>query len=143
MLALFVVSLRWGAAPEKISSGTLAAMVLIDEVYHLTIPAGHNYYAIDIGHMAQDLLATGSFAYLTLRANRLYPICLLGAQLLVMIAHLDREVFSEIDPTVYSWLIRWPSYIQLGAATAGLVWHIRRQRKHGSYRSWRISSAHS
>ena len=141
--ALFAIALWRGAGPEKLATGTMVAMIGFDAIYHFAFPGGRDYAKIDLGHLAQDLIGFVSYGYLTLRANRLYPICMLGAQIFVMVSHLDRELVTAIPDLVYAWLIRLPSYLQVAAAATGLLLHIRRTRRVGPYRSWRNSFARS
>ena len=143
IVLLFLLALWKGAGPEKIAMGTMFAMLVLDLLYHSILPGGRNYSSIDLGHFVQDLIGLSGFVFLTLRADRLYPICMLGAQIFVMVSHLDRELVTAIPDLVYAWLIRLPSYLQVAAAATGLFLHIRRTMRVGPYRSWRNSFAQS
>ena len=125
--------------PEKFSSLTLSLMVLLDYLYHFIFPRGGVYEAVEIGHLVIDTSALISFAFIAAKANRMYPLWLLGAQLMSVMMHFNREISEEMPGMVYLVLTRFPSYIQIIAMAVGLYCHRRRIARYGSYRSWRIS----
>ena len=114
-------------------------MVILNVLYHLLIPAGGIYYQIDYGHAAIDLLMLLLFGYLSIRANRIYPLWMFAAQIISTLMHIDRQLSSSMEPVAYMVLTRLPSYIQIIVLALGLIAHRRRIRRFGTYRSWRNS----
>ena len=140
LIALFTAYAFWrGAGPERIAGAIMSGMVIVDVLYHLIFPKGGIYDEVDLGHLFNDTWVLIAFALLAIRANRIYPIWMLAAQLIAMTSHLNREVSLEIAEIVYAIMIRVPSYIQLIAFGIGLVAHRRRVLRYGTYRSWRAS----
>ncbi|WP_158586754.1 hypothetical protein [Aurantiacibacter zhengii] len=128
-----------GDGPEKEAGAILSGMVAMDVVYHLLFPDAGVYQEIDPGHFLIDLCVLILLGRLAVRANRVYPIWMLAAQIISMSMHLNRELSSAIEPIAYLVLTRIPSYLQLLAFGAGLWAHHKRIMKYGTYRSWRTT----
>ncbi|WP_191228999.1 hypothetical protein [Aurantiacibacter xanthus] len=126
-------------APERIATSVLPAMIVLQYVNQIVFPEGGSYEAIEIGDLVIDSLALVVFAGLAIRANRIYPLWLLGAQLIAVMMHFLRDISAGMEGGVYFILTRAPSYIQIVALMAGLYCHRRRIARYGSYRSWRTS----
>ena len=140
MIILLVIAFARGAWPERASTCILIGMVIIDQLQHFFVPAGHIYDSVNYGHLIIDTGALVAFGYLAVRANRIYPLWLLAAQLIACLTHLNREISDAVHPAIYLILNRAPSYVQIIAITLGLWAHRRRFRLHGPYRSWSTSS---
>ena len=141
ILALAGFAFWRGAGPEKIANATMATVLLADLAYHALFASHRTYSSIDVPHLAIDMIGFVGFGILAMRANRIYPLCLLGAQIFVMIVHFDRELVEGMLPRAYAFMIRMPSYLQVATLAIGLALHIRREMKYGAYRSWRTSSS--
>lgn len=126
-----------GDGPEKEAGSILSGMVAMDVAYHLLFPESGVYDEIDIGHFLIDLTVLILLGRLAVRANRIYPIWMLAAQIISTLMHLDRGISPAIEPIAYAVLTRVPSYLQIMALGAGLIAHRRRLRRFGTYRSWR------
>lgn len=139
IFGLTIYALYRGGEPEKYAGGILSGMVLLDYLYHFVFPQGGIYEQVDLGHLIIDLLVLIGLATLAMRANRMYPIWMLGAQLISTMMHLNREVSGEMQGIAYLILTRIPSYLQIGGFAVGLYMHRRRVGRYGTYRSWRAS----
>ena len=53
-------------------------------------------------------------------------------------AHAVRYLTDVVSPIAYAILVIGPSYFQLFFMLVGLIRHIRREKKHGEYRNWRV-----
>ncbi len=129
-----------GSGPEKLATGTFVTAIVADMLYHFLLPEGSVYSEINLGHFVIDTATLLPLTFLVVRANRIYPIWLLAAQLIMFVMHIHREIFSEIDPLSYYVLTRAPSWIQLVALTAGISAHHHRARRFPHYLSWKTSS---
>lgn len=136
---LFLLSLLRGAAPERLLSGTLLAMFLADRLYHLAAGGSIILHWTDLGHMGIDLAVLVISFAIALRANRIYPLWIGGAQIIAMLAHVYRLSLTEINRFAYDMMSVMPSYIQLAALILGLAFHMSRRKRLGSYPSWRGS----
>ncbi|SEH12533.1 hypothetical protein SAMN05428974_0495 [Sphingopyxis sp. YR583] len=140
---LSVAVLRWGAAPERICVATLFAVTFGDPIYHLLVQRAPVYGSVDIGHLVIDVGVALVFVGVALRANRVYPLWLAAFQLVSVLSHFAREVTDSFPKLAYGMMSYGPFYIILAIMTGGLVFHARRRKHLGPYRSWRTFSSPS
>ena len=126
-----------GDAPERLATLVLPGMIALDIVNQLTLARNTAFETVEIGDLAIDGLALIAFAALAIMANRIYPLWLLGAQLIAVMMHFVRDISAGMEGGVYFILTRAPSYIQMVALLAGVYCHRRRIARYGSYRPWR------
>lgn len=142
MVALLgAASLRWGAAPERICAAALAFVTFVDPLYHLLAGRDTIYGSVDVGHLLIDLGLAATFLGVALWANRIYPLWLASFQLVSVISHFAREVTDIFPKLAYGIMSYGPYYIILTILAAGIWRHRTRVRRHGLYRSWRVSSS--
>lgn len=139
-LLLTAAMWRWGGAPERwLSIAFIATMVLPIYGLHWFFPVR----AIDdpsfYYRMMLDLAAAAIFIAIALRANRNYPLWIAGFQLVALGAYLVKAVAPDVSPLALIILIVGPSYCQLLLLFAGFIRHVRRERRFGPYRDWRIT----
>ncbi|MDA9918626.1 hypothetical protein N9D37_01945, partial [Erythrobacter sp.] len=89
-------------------------------------------------YIAIDIIACVAFVLIALNANRNYPLWLAGFQVVALAAHMVRGLVDSVSPLAYAILVIGPSYFQLILMLVGLIRHIRREKKHGEYRDWRV-----
>ncbi len=140
LLGLCIFAWWKGDAPEKWTASILTGMVVVYHLSHLIFPHGDGFDRIVVSHLALDMFVLTALIPIALRANRIYPLCILAAQLLAVVMHLNRGLAPEGMEFAYWLLTRIPSYIQIIALATGLYLHRRRIRRYGSYRSWMTSS---
>ncbi|HUD29976.1 MAG TPA: hypothetical protein VMQ93_13975 [Novosphingobium sp.] len=138
---LFLCSLvRRAAAPERILSGLLCAMVASDRIYHAVTAAPILWRHTDLVHLGIDATMLVCTFTVALHANRVYPLWIGGAQIIALSGHIYRLAIEQINEFAYDMMVMVPSYIQLVAMTLGLAFHMSRRRRLGSYPSWRSFS---
>ncbi len=140
LVVLFVQALRKGAAPERILTTTLLGMLVVDRIYHL-VTGGHAvlFMGVNLGHFAIDVIALAIFITVALCANRSYPLWIGAAQLIAFSSHIYPLLVKNLEGPGYLAMSIMPSYVQTTAMGLGLVAHMRRLKKPGNYRSWRVS----
>ena len=117
-----------GQAPEKLTGMVfIGAIVLVMLLATQSEPDTGG--KLNTGYAMLDLAMTIALAVIALRANRMYPIIILGFQLISLAAHLQRGLLDPISPSAYLILTRIPSWLQLVAFAAGLAAHRRRVRR--------------
>ncbi|WP_243991629.1 hypothetical protein [Novosphingobium album (ex Hu et al. 2023)] len=136
---VFLAALRWGGAPERILAGSFAAEALAHPFYHWFAHGSVFWHHLDLGHLAIDCTFFAIFFPVALQANRVYTLWIGSAQIIAMSAHVYRFSLTEINRMAYDMMAVSPSYIQLTALGLGLAFHMSRQKKLGSYPSWRNS----
>lgn len=140
LFSLCVFAWLKGDGPEKWSANILSGMVVLDYALHWTFQHSDHFDRIVLSHLLLDLLVLVALIPVAVRANRIYPLCILAAQLLAVVMHLNRGLAPEGMEFAYWLLTRVPSYIQIIALATGLYLHRRRARRYGPYRSWKTSS---
>lgn len=135
--AIFAVALRWGAGPEKYAAASLFFLRVIEWPYHFVFPDPMTFGAIDWGHAIIDMIVAAALIAIAVRANRMYVMWLAAVQLLSVFAHLTRDLAAAATPKGYALLSFTPSYMELAIMTGGLIYHVRREKRYGSYRQWR------
>lgn len=137
---LFLYCLARAAAPERVLSGVLFAMLAVDKLHHMALGGSFLVHRTNVGHVVIDLAVMASVFAVALRANRVYPLWIGGAQIIALLGHLYRFALEEINRFAYDVMAITPSYIQFIAMILGLAFHMSRHRKLGNYPSWRRSS---
>ena len=140
-LAVAIVLGLWrGAGPERTCAAIYLGMWLGDRLYHLVSNGIVVLGGADLGHIAIDAVTAGGLIGVALYANRNYPLWLASMQLVSLLSHFLRIISPSIDPTAYALLAASPMYLAVLIFAVGLSRHLRRQKRHGPYRSWRGSS---
>lgn len=131
---------RWGGAPERwLIAVFLATMVLPTYAVWWLFAGSSIDGPILQARSLIDVIATVMFIGIALRANRNYPLWIAGFQLVALGAYMVKMVTLGVSPLALAILIIGPSYCQLLLLIAGFVRHVRRERRFGTYRDWRIA----
>lgn len=141
-LALFAAasgySLWRGGPPERIAAKIVIVWILTDVGYHLLFgPSG--FTVVDPAHLVIDGAELVAIVWLALQANRLWPIWAAAAQVMTFSSHLVVMIGESGVNYAYWAMTQLPPFIQLLAIFCGAVFHARRVRRIGHYRSWRLS----
>lgn len=131
----------WGGGPERICGTILLAMPFAELVYHHLLGPSVSLDHTDLGHTALEVVVALPFLAVALTANRRYPLWLVSFQLVAVLSHLVRNLAPGAGGVAYYIMTVAPSYMMIATLTLGLAAHRLRMRRHGSYRSWRASSA--
>lgn len=133
---------RWGGAPERwLSLSFLATMVMPVYVVWWLFPDRSGGDPVMPVYLLADAVATVLFVNIALRANRNYPLWVAGFQLVALGSHMVQLLDVSVTPLALTVLITGPSYCQLLLILGGFVRHVRRERRFGQYREWRMVQA--
>lgn len=132
-----------GEAPERFTSLTFVGAIVLDQMHHALLPGGRNYEQVESVHLLIDSLMFVALAYVAMRANRIYPLWLLAAQIISTAMHLERGIVAEMHPFAYWILTRAPSYLQMIVLIVGILAHRRRVRRGIHVKPWRQNSKRS
>lgn len=132
-------ALIWGGFPER---GVALTWLIVFELASViaTSVFGHNnqLVTIDTINAAKDVIAGLLFVSIALFANRMYTLWIAGLQLLAVFGHLSRGLSELMSPIAYAVMQTVPGWLQLFMLGFGVLFHIRRKRKFGKYRDWRL-----
>ena len=143
IVLLAVACWVWGAGPERVCGTILLAMPFAEVAYHLVFGSDMRLSHTDVGHAVMQVVVAAPFLAVALTANRRYPLWLVSFQLIAVLSHLVRNFAPEAGGAAYLIMTVAPSYGMIATLTIGLAAHRMRMLRHGSYRSWRTSSAPS
>lgn len=141
ILAFFVcgAALIWGGTPERIIAATwIVLFEFAGWLFRSLSGDSFQLLSVDFVSASTDFIAGVIWIGVALYANRNYPLWIAGMQVLAMTAHLARGVSDLISPIAYASMFLVPGWLQLIILAIGLTRHIRRKRKYGPYRDWRI-----
>jgi hypothetical protein len=131
---------RWGGAPERwLTLSFLATMVVPTYFVWWLLPELSPEQPVRAPYILLDMIAAALFVGIALRANRNYPLWIAGFQLVAIGAYLVKVLAPVVSPLALLILIVGPAYCQLALLVIGFIRHIRRERRYGPYRAWRIA----
>ena len=140
LIALCIAAFVWGGGPEKAVAATwLIVFDLAGRVHGWFFGESVQLGGVDWFLASCDVVAGFLFVWIALYANRNYTLWIAGMQILAVTAHLARSLADVISPIAYAVMFIAPGWIQLVLLGVGIARHVRREKKHGKYRDWRIS----
>ena len=135
--AVLLLAFHRGAAPERILAVAVAALCGAHWLCACGMRPLFAWLGSDLGSTMLDCQILAGACMVAMRANRSYPLGIGGAQIVVIAVDLLRMFRPEISQFAHQVMAIAASWVQLGVLAAGLAGHIRRQRTHGRYPSWR------
>ncbi|MBV7266064.1 hypothetical protein [Erythrobacter ani] len=136
---ILLAALRWGGAPERAAAATFVLFFTLPLTAFEFFAGGPLIFSgIRIVYVALDIFALTAFLAIALNANRNYPLIIAGFQVVALVAHLVRGIVDTVSPLAYAVLVIGPSYFQLVLLACGLALHVRRRKRFGPYRDWRV-----
>ena len=137
---VFGSALIWGGGPEKAAATVWIVVFELSRYFtDYFFGASIQRLSVDPFSAGRDVAAGALWIGIALYANRNYTLWIAGLQVLAMFAHLSRGLSDMMSPIAYSVMTEGPGWFQLILLGLGLIWHIRRKRKFGPYRDWRIT----
>ena len=140
-LVLGLAMWRWGGKPEKACATVFVVVFTIPAILSELI-AGYAlfYFADGYFFLLIDAVAAILFIVIAVNANRMYTLWIAGFQVVALAAHFVKYVVEMVSTLAHAVLVVGPSYFQLGLMLGGLLAHIRREKRFGEYRDWRMSA---
>ena len=133
-----MIAFVWVATPERvIAASWLVLFELSSWMYAAVWGTNFQLGTVDLVFAATDVLAGIIWLAVALNANRNYPLFIAAMQILAIAGHLSRGLIEAISPIAYAVMVIAPGWIQLLILGTGVIRHILRKRKFGSYREWR------
>ena len=138
--SLIVGAFLWGGGPERAVAATW--LIVFEIMGRLRRALVEDLQLADVDYFlaSSDLVVGVCWITIALYANRNYTLWIAGLQILAMTAHFARGLAESISPIGYLTMVVAPGWFQLFFLGGGLAFHIRRVRRYGSYRDWRVGS---
>lgn len=143
VLVLLILPISWllGRGPERMIATALTVAISLDLLRQKLAPGWADTTAFRPDQAVLDSVLCIGIGAVALHANRIYPLVMSGAALIAVIAHALRWIGLFDGRYSYLFLITAPAYVMMAAFWSGLILHIRRERRFGSYADWRGSPA--
>lgn len=138
LIATTLFAARKGGAPERLVATVLLTTFLLDVANHALFgdPA---WYMVNPGHLVIDTWAFITLLWVSLYANRGWPLWVSASQVLVILGHIAKLSEVEMVRRAYWTMTQMPFAFQLVVLAIGTVAHMRRQQRIGRYHAWRIT----
>jgi hypothetical protein len=130
-----------GAAPERIG----AAIILVGSALSTAAMSGptNRYASVEIGAFLVDVAALVAFLFLSMRAERFWPLCVTALQVIGTAGHAVKLLDPEVIRTAYAFVMAVWSYPMWFLILLGTWNHQRRLAKYGVDKSWSSFSGRS
>jgi len=135
-LMIYFLAVWRGGGPERIAGGLLLVVFAADEV-HGGLVGGIRFLVFEPFLFVSDLLQLAVFTWLSVRANRFWPLVPAALKLVAVIGHLAALLLPSGGALAYWAMVEPPAYLTILALAIGLAAHLRRQRRVGPYPDWR------
>ncbi len=126
-----------GGAPERIG----AAVILVGSALTTAGMSGptSRYAAVEIGALLVDGAALIAFLFLSLRAERFWPLCVTALQIVGTAGHAVKLLDAEVLRAAYAFAMAIWSYPMWFLIVLGTWNHQRRLARNGVDKSWSTS----
>ena len=125
LLIVAAFAWHWGGRPERLVAG----MIVIAAVTNLALGVPSAAYRfVDQAQLTVDVALFLATLAVALRANRFWPLWLVGVELMALGVHGVRAYDPHIVPIVYARLTAQVIYPMLAVLGIG-VWHFQRRAR--------------
>ena len=126
-----------GGGPERFGASAIVAWYALDFLYH-RVAGASGFAQLDTVHLALDLAAFCVFLWLSLRANRLWPLAAVAFQTVPILGHVVMLAGFPGMQRAYWAMTQVPPFFMALLLIGGTLAHRRRLRRLGPYRDWRL-----
>lgn len=123
-----------GGAPERLGAAIFALATILSTAV-ISGPTGR-FGSLEVGVLAVDSAMLLALLVLALRAERFWPLWVMGLHLIGTAGHAVKVVDPNVIPKAYAFILAFWSYPMLLLLVAGTWNHQRRLAKYGVDKSW-------
>ncbi|HTN13371.1 MAG TPA: hypothetical protein VL094_01045 [Sphingomonadaceae bacterium] len=128
-----------GGTPERLGAMLMGLRYgLVDPAYHAFL-APARFDVLEPGHAAMDIALFLAMAWLALRANRIWPLCMCACALVALVGHFVVLIGFRGQQLAYWGMTQIPLFLELTCIVAGTISHRLRLNHYGPYRNWRLA----
>jgi hypothetical protein len=125
---------RRGGAPERAVAVILLVGTLLTAV--AASSSAVSYDTVEIGILLIDIVAFVALFAVALFAERYWPMCVAGLQLVGVAGHLAMSAQPDLLPWAYAFILSIWGYPMLALLALGTWRHVNRQRLAGTEPGW-------
>lgn len=136
LMSAVLLAARKGGEPEQSVAAILFSTCLLDVANHAIfgVPA---WFAVNPGHLVIDSWAFIVLMWVSLRANRAWPLAVSALQMLVLLGHAAKFWELSMVRRAYWAMTQVPYVVQILLLLFGIWAHMGRTRRIGHYNGWR------
>lgn len=128
------LAFRRGSEPERRMAIAILLSLLAQVFSRMLVPA--EFVKIDMAGLVVDLILFLYSVYLSLHANRIWPLWVASAQLISVSGHFFRLAPFSLNALVYGIITRAPAWIVCISLIVGTIIHIRINSRFSGYPNW-------
>ena len=120
--SLFIVSLaccKWGEEPEKAVAGMFVAAAVATPLVRSAI--AFRYKDVEIGVLLIDACLLAGLVWITVRADRWWPLCVTALQLLTFLSHVGKAVNPSLWRYGYQLMATWAAWPMVSILAMGVL----------------------
>lgn len=136
LCAMLLFAYRRGGQPEKVVAATLVLAFALGLLI-LVVMGPSDYLQFDPVRFSLESVVLLVLMVVAIRANRWWPICVSGLQLIIVTTQMLKLVGIRGSFGIYWAMTTVPTYFQYLLLLIGVVAHTARANSVGTYRDWR------
>ncbi len=120
--SLLIASLgavRWGGWPEKAAAVMFLGSAIVTSLIRPSVPT--MYRDVEVGVFLIDAFLLAGLVWITVRADRWWPICATALQGLTVLSHIGRAMNQALWPYGYQLMATWASWPMVTVLAVGVI----------------------
>lgn len=124
---IFLAALFYSGLPERYVAGSFLFAMVLDRIAHAVpfIAANLNFA---VWHLILDVLLMFALAGIAIKADRFWPMFVVSAQLIALIALALQAIGLGSQPLVWAVLSQAPTWLAIALTLFGILYRLRVQR---------------
>ena len=119
LLLVSLGSFRWGGRPEKAVSVMFLGAAIVTSL--IRPAASITYRDVEVGVFLVDALLLAGLVWVTVRADRWWPICATALQVLTVLSHAGKAVNPNLWQYGYQLMAVWASWPMVAVLAVGVI----------------------
>lgn len=131
--SLIIVSVgcfRWGGRPEKLVAIMFFGAAIASSLLRPAL--AFRYRDVEIGVFLIDVCLLAGLVWVTVRADRWWPLCVTALQVLTVLSHVGKALNPALWRYGYQLMATWAAWPMVGVLAIGVLRCRFRRPKRGS-----------
>lgn len=127
LLLVFIAAFSCDGLPERYVAGSFLSAMLLDRIAH-SIPFMVANLNFAVWHLILDLLLLASLIAVAIKADRFWPMFVVSAQLVALVALALQAMGIGSQPLVWAIISQAPTWLAIALTFFGILYRRRGQR---------------
>jgi hypothetical protein len=127
LISVTLAAYRWGAAPERAVASMYLLAAVATTVAHPAISV--RYRDVELAVFLIDALLLAGLVFISIRADRWWPLCATALQILTVLSHVGKIVNPALWRYGYQLMAVWASWPTVVILAVGIWRERQRQRQ--------------